>query len=259
MSYKILESIAEKIWDDIEEYHRLQYQYDENAITSFVLREIARSGSKNVLVPIDTRPDESTKGCDFELWVGSDSTGWYRYAVQAKRVDVATGNYPSLAHVVGTTKVRQIAVLQRYSSSNKITPLYCFYNYVPGNVRSWSCPLPQATKQLGVSITSTAVVRKALSTYGARNFDFIHDEADTVPWRCLLRCPKENPAFVPFGSTKSPKFGSRFRYDKLPSALRTLPDNPTVALATLLQSGYFDRDTELYPGYISVLDISGQS
>jgi hypothetical protein len=46
----------------------------------------------------DTRLWESAIGCDFEIWLGSTTKGWRGYAVQAKRLDVSSGNYLGLGH-----------------------------------------------------------------------------------------------------------------------------------------------------------------
>lgn len=70
---------------------------------------------------------ETTSGTDFEWWLGSDSTGWLRFAVQSKKLHMQSQWYSTLRHDVNG--VLQLDCLEQYAASNRATPLYCLYNY----------------------------------------------------------------------------------------------------------------------------------
>ncbi len=161
--YEFFEMLAGATWRSIERFSRNRIHLGEDAITSINLDALAMAAPSCVLYE-DTRVTESTKGCDFELWIGSDSEGWRRYAVQAKKID-SSGRYASLGHKVGGTP--QIDILEKYATANRALPIYCFYNNSQKPF-SWNCPLPTQREQLGCSVAPSQVVRDALSRRGGR-------------------------------------------------------------------------------------------
>ena len=139
---------------------------------------------------------ETFWGTDFEWWLGSGATGWFRLAVQAKKLDMKKGRYLSLGHE--TRGLPQIRILENYAAQNGATPLYCLYNYSGGvdPQSHWHCCQRWfQAEELGCSVTSPARVREALRQRGMRNFDFIHRSNCTLPWQCLASCPKVRDAF----------------------------------------------------------------
>lgn len=181
--YELFEVLAEKTWRSIERFSRNSIHLGEDAITSLNLDALASARPAFVFAE-DTRSDESTKGCDFEMWIGSDSVGWRRYAVQAKKLQISSGRYTSLAHEVGGTP--QIDILESYAAANRALPIYCFYNR-SNKAYQWNCSLPNCAEQLGCSVTPLGVARSALAKHGGRNFSFVHAQVETLPWRCLVR------------------------------------------------------------------------
>jgi len=79
----LFEKLAFTTWDAIENAFEQKILYGEDAITSINLLALKNASFPNIAIA-DTRPDESSKGCDFEFWIGNYSSGWYRYAIQAK-------------------------------------------------------------------------------------------------------------------------------------------------------------------------------
>lgn len=247
-TYEMFEALARATWHNIERTTRIRVSLGEDALTSFNLLALASSGTSSVVVE-DTRADEDLKGCDFELWIGSDFSGWCRYAIQAKKIRPLRGQYAGLAHKVG--KSFQIDILDRYAHANRALPLYCFFNFsaVPGK---WSCNLPPDPEQLGCSVTPSAVVRIALRTRGGRSFQFLHSQPETLPWRCLVRCPAivgkdgPGPAGWPARST--------YYHASLPPPLRELRALRHGGLLTDVQ-GVFNPDVPLRPAWIGVVQI----
>jgi hypothetical protein len=245
-TYELFETLASATWRTIISTHRNHVQLGEDAITSYNLNALACAGPMNVSFE-DTRVDESTKGCDFELWIGSDAMGWYRYAVQAKKIGVKTGRYAQLGHKVGG--VLQLDILERYAKANDAVPLYCFYNYVAGTV-PWNCNYSIETEQLGCSVTPSTVVRAALKKRGGRSFAYIHKQRETLPWRCLVKCPN----LIPSKSPKTILHAAPRLFPRLPESLLALRQ-VRLENADIDRGGLFNFDVELFPRYISVVDL----
>ena len=187
-SEKIFEKLAFTTWETILNAFLEQISYGEDAITSVNLLSLKNESLGNLALQ-DTRPKESTKGCDFEFWIGSDKKGWLRYAIQAKKITVSSNRYSSLAHKVND--VPQIDILEKYSLANRAIPLYCLFNYSKKvlSIKS-GCPKYKNSEELGCSVTPLKTVRKALKTRGARTFQWFHSREETLPWSCLVRCPQ---------------------------------------------------------------------
>jgi hypothetical protein len=219
----------------------------EDALTSYHLTLIAASGHMNVYYE-DTRINEATKGCDFELWIGSTKLGWCRYAIQAKKIKLPAERYESLGHKVAG--VPQIDILEKYAKMNNAMPLYCFYNYT-ANPATSNCTDPNDIEQLGCTVTPLVVVKQALLIRGSRNFSYIHKQECTLPWRCLVKCP----LFLAFD--RNP-YGYIHRHAALPQSIvalrnRRSADGPQVPDLSL--NGVFNRDIDLRPARLLVVDV----
>jgi hypothetical protein len=186
-----LEYLARQTWDRLRDGYDLDVSQGEETITDFNLLEIKRSGAHNIKVDKKTnKSEEAIIGIDWEWIIGSHTQGWLRYAVQAKKINVESNRYDSLMHKVNG--VAQIDLLEMYAKRAQSIPLYCLYNYARNYVQNihWQCGLPFQENLLGCTITPSSVIRQAINTWGKRRFDFIHEEKSTIPWRCLLTCPK---------------------------------------------------------------------
>jgi hypothetical protein len=250
--YELFEVLAGKTWRSIERFSRNRIHLGEDAITSNNLDALASAGPACVFIE-DTRAQESTKGCDFELWIGSSYMGWRRYAVQAKKIHVSSSRYASLAHEVGG--VPQIDILDAYASANRALPIYCFYNHSTKPYK-WNCSLSPELEQLGCSVTPSFVVRKAIAKHGARNFTHMHSQQETLPWRCLLRCP----SFVSksaSGHAGWPSLADSF-YPQLPAPLQRLRAQPG-RISFEDQPDLFNSNNRFRPQWIGIVDVAGQS
>jgi len=99
---QLFETLASSTWHTIFYSHLNRVQLGEDAITSYILYTLACSNINFALFE-DKRPEEHKVGCDFELFIGEDTIGWYRYAIQAKKIQVSTGRYANLKHFVKGT------------------------------------------------------------------------------------------------------------------------------------------------------------
>ncbi|MDL1907954.1 hypothetical protein FBR03_10960 [Betaproteobacteria bacterium PRO1] len=266
-AYELFEVLAERTWRSIKRFGRNRIHFGEDTITSLNLDALA-SARPTFVFAEDTRAAESTKGCDFELWIGAGSIGWRRYAVQAKKGQFSSGRYGSLAHEVGGTP--QIELLERYATANRALPIYCFYNWSDRPYR-WNCSLPDCAEQLGCSVAPLPVVRRALEWRGGRTFDFLHSQVETLPWRCLVRCrrftqrpsqlepPAERGAEIeaPYDD-KSHHNGwpdpAEFHYRELPRSLRALREHGAYQLFDD-ESDLFNTDVALRPRWVGVIEV----
>ena len=186
----LLESLAERTWDRIKDGFELDISQGEETITDFNLLEMLRSGVKTLKVVKLSKDEEAIKGIDWEWWIGSRSQGWLRYVVQAKKIDFSSQRYNNLGHKVNN--VPQIDLLEIFARKIAAIPLYCFYNYSQAtNLQSyWQCGFQYEEKQFGCTVAPSSTIRRALNSRGCRNFEFIHSQHNTIPWRCLLKCPQ---------------------------------------------------------------------
>ena len=165
-------------------------RFGEETITDLMMMDLYFHGSSLLLFHHSSKSMESKRGTDFELWLGSPRLGWFRYAVQAKKLDLNSNRYSSLAH--RNKHGMQIDLLKRYAKLNRAAPLYCLYNFSDEATVSehWHCCSgPPSLKDLGCTVTPLTNIRKAISKRGERNFRRVHMHNSTLPWRCLVSCP----------------------------------------------------------------------
>ena len=146
--HELFEVLAGKTWHSIDRFTRNRIHLGEDAITSNNLDALTSASPACVFIE-DTRALESTKGCDFELWIGSLHVGWRRYAVQAKKIQASSSRYASLAHKVAG--VPQIDILDTYAGANRALAIYCFYNYSTKSYKPESVTSPRQHFTLRVS------------------------------------------------------------------------------------------------------------
>ncbi|WP_129777467.1 DUF6615 family protein [Peristeroidobacter soli] len=251
---ELFELLASTTWRTILRANRNRISFGEDAITSINLNAIA-SLPGSVVVE-DARADEAHKGCDFEMWTGSDHKGWYRYAVQAKKVSFNGWRYEKLKHVVRGRD--QIDVLKDYAATVRAAPIYCFYNFAP-HVLTFNCKRDKDATQLGCMVVPVGVVEDAIRMRGCRHFGWLHMQPEAIPWRCLITCPplhgQHASAYAPF---RWPTRES-FYHDRLPEALRATADlAPGIEMAERSgrdeQQPYSREDESFYPRWRVVVD-----
>lgn len=196
---RLFEGLADATWDRINFGQQLKCSQGEETITDINLLEFKRARLRNVRVIKFNKAQESDTGLDWEWWIGSYRRGWWRYAVQAKKLDSSyTPKAGTLERVERYSSIRhkvdhqfQIDLLEKYALANKCIPLYCFYNYTTESDlhRYWHCSDTYDKNQLGCTVAPINIVRNAFYTRGAKTFQFIHSYKSALPWRCLVKCP----------------------------------------------------------------------
>ena len=255
-TYELFETLAATVWYAIPHARARKIQLGEDAITTMNLLALDAAPIPTVIVE-DTRIDESTKGADWEFWIGSDLFGWNRYAVQAKKINPRL-SYDKLGHRVKASGMLQIDILERYAKANRAAPIYCLYNSVPLPV-PWHCNPSLDPKQLGCSVTPSRIIRKALAKRGGRMFSSIHSSPETLPWRCLVKCP----IIVQGGSVHPnvlavPDINNHF--EELPPELQRRRVVETALETVTIQDdlgSLFNREVRLRPRWLGLIDLSG--
>jgi hypothetical protein len=221
----LFENLAQSTWERL----RLSWEYDisqgEETITDLLQLEIARFGSPHIHVLKTNKAFEAKSGLDWEWWIGDDFSGWLRFAVQAKKIG-PSGRYNALKHRVKLPDGRRLYqhnLLKRYAREQNAIPLYCLFNHIRLNdfnhVHHWHCSDSVDVAQLGCTLAPVTRIEEALRVRGCRTFDFIHQDRNTSPWRCLF-C--SNCTALPLWL-----ISSRFTTGMPPRRYRNLP----VALA----------------------------
>lgn len=247
---ELFEMLARMTWRTLERASRNRIQYGEDAITSVNLNAMASSNRLGIVVE-DTRVNEASKGCDFEFWIGNNAGGWARYAIQAKKLNHSTSSYIKLGH-----KVRgqlQMDILENYATVNRAAALYCFYNHSQSH-HGWNCGLQTDSAQLGCSVVPVAVVRALMQQRGARSFASVHSHRATLPWRCLIRCPRlaSSPALrhQDWPPTES------YIHQTLPSSLQALLQSRkkgNISIDSIDTSNY---ESGSHAGWVGIFEVS---
>ena len=254
---RVLESLARATWERIRFGEQLGCPQGEETITDVNLLDLKRAGPHAVHVFKVNKAEEARYGIDWEWWVGTDHDayfgGWWRYAVQAKKLD-RSGRYSALRHKVGGRY--QFDLLAQYALKNRCIPLYCFYNFLAGDTEGYwhCCELPHEAHQMGCTVAPLDAVGPVFSKGASKRFEAVHRDARALPWRCLVRCVHLLP--VP-GRTGHPLAGGTFAefaaYDRLPFRVWDTEEGGAVSR---LPADYYDESLGAYPRRIMVVDIS---
>jgi hypothetical protein len=254
---RVLESLARATWERIKFGEELDCSQGEETMTDVNLLDLKRAGPHAVHVFKVNKADEAKYGIDWEWWIGTDSDaffgGWWRYAVQAKKLN-SSGHYGTLRHKVGGRY--QFDILGEYALKNRCVPLYCFYNFYKGPTKPYwhCCEGPEEPPQMGCTVAPLDAVAPVFRKGASKKFEDVHRDVRALPWRCLLKCMQLLPLL---GRTQHPLAGGAFgkfsTYDRIPFRLWGSPGSQTVKG---FPADFYDRDLGIYPKRIMVIDIS---
>ena len=135
-------------------------RFGEETITDLLMMDLFVQGSTVALFRQTCKPDESMWGTDFELWLNSERLGWFRFAIQAKKLDLRTDRYASLTQ--SNVNGPQIDLLEQYAQRKGVAPLYCLYNHTDtaDERKHWHCCNgPANLKEFGCSVTPSSNIR----------------------------------------------------------------------------------------------------
>lgn len=161
LAVQIFEELAKATWERIQFGEKLGCRQGEETITDINILDLKRARLCEVFIPKINKGTESQTGIDWEWWIGFDQRGWWRYAVQAKKVDIDQ-KYGKLRHKIGKfhQKRFQIDILESYAQGNNCIPLYCLYNFIDDNnlQKYWHCNLNYDKFQFGCTVVPVDVI-----------------------------------------------------------------------------------------------------
>jgi hypothetical protein len=171
-----LKRAAYKVWEELEPIETNSnikiFEVREEALTTMALKELLKSSCDQIeSIKMISGSEESVKGYDFELVIGSKTKGRFiRFFVQEKRLygKKVRNNYDAL-------DFSQTEDLINYAKTNTSLALYAFYNHLNENSATleshYNSITPFDKKSLGITVCSAYSV-KMLNTRKFSDFHF---------------------------------------------------------------------------------------
>lgn len=249
----ILRKLAFDTYERIFLGHQHNCIQSEETITDLNLLEIKRLNFRSIRVDKPNKIKESKNGFDWEFWIGNYHSGWWRYAIQAKRLDLSNNRYNSLRHKVQSVKQFQIDILDSFAKQNNSIPLYCFYNHIEEGIgrQFWHCNYPFEVEQLGCTVVPLHRVKLVHKPYKTKSFESIHKYSESKPWQCLL-CPN----IISNAHSKSqnpflPKSYAISKYEELPRYIEMFLE---IGEISELPEEYYQSEFKTFPKRIMVFE-----
>ena len=82
----LLRDLSRETWERLRDAMQLSVRFGEETITDLLALDISRHGLTTTTFEQTSKPEEAVTGSDYEWWVGNNSIGWVRLAVQAKKL-----------------------------------------------------------------------------------------------------------------------------------------------------------------------------
>lgn len=208
---KVAELISKDTWHRLQQSWSYGIRLGEETLTDLLLLELARYAPWGIQLSQTTKSQEAHRGTDLEILVSTKRGGFVGFAIQAKKLYPTKytddgGIYKNLNSKVGNTEIRQIDVLERYSQRVGAIPFYLLYNFVDAYGlarRSWHCCEKFQIEQLGCTLVPSWRARQAINERGGRYFNWLHEDGNALPWRCLFNCPKQKLRLEPTTENES--------------------------------------------------------
>lgn len=185
MSYTQLkvafENLTKNVWKGLEDSFEHDISFGETSISDMILLYLKKLNNPQISIEQTKQNEESSFGTDWVWWIGSNDKGWIALAVQAKKYNTKDDRYNSLAHKV--KGIYQSDILKQYADSIQAIPIYALYNYAlrenfSTGVRGAIFNYPK--NMYGVTLTPLNVIKEAVNKRGCRNFEFIHNNFNTI-------------------------------------------------------------------------------
>lgn len=97
----LFQKLAADTSDRVRLGHSYRCSQGETTITDINALEIVRYPTPNLFMHKAIGQEELNFGFDWEWWIGSRSSGWLRYSIQAKKLSLEYDRYSSLRQKSG--------------------------------------------------------------------------------------------------------------------------------------------------------------
>lgn len=160
-----LKRAAYKVWKELEPVPQDNnfkiFEVREEALTTMALKEIIKYSCADIdKLKMISGSEESLKGYDFELVIGSKSKGKYvRFFMQAKRLfgKKINSSYKSI-------DFNQTEKLINYSRDHSSLAMYAFFNHIVDNSlvlnNHYNSATPFDVRSMGITVASAYTVKK---------------------------------------------------------------------------------------------------
>lgn len=224
----LFEGLARETWDFLLLGSKYACVPSEETITDRHLLQMAAAELSFLKVFKATKNLEGRCGFDWEWWIGGRHSGWIRYAIQAKKINMRTFHYSGIKQTVRGKP--QIEILKDFARAQRATPLYCFYNSKLEQGRAcWHCDEPYDEKQLGCVLVPLEDVEESLRQGGTKYLNVLFLRR-SIPWRCLFRCNRERTYF-PFHEVPHfwrPEKPALYVYEQMPKGVGDVLGSPEL-------------------------------
>lgn len=199
------EKISNDTWNWLKHSRLLDTRLGEETLTDLLLLNLkAAEGKYGIRVFQTTKRDEAIYGTDFEILVRAHGNSAWPYVIQAKKL--YNGKYKNFRQKSSARPVPsgsgqaagqlyrpcQLDLLEFRARQIGAIPYYILYNFVDPSPCStshyWHCPRYCDDSQFGCTLAPSWIVRKAIRNR-RRDFEFVHKQQESRPWRCLFDCP----------------------------------------------------------------------
>jgi hypothetical protein len=176
-----------KTWDRLDIEKITGISIGEESLTDINLQDLKINCPFDIHIQKFNRIVEAKNGADWEWWLISNKVG-IGFRVQAKKIDVATLEYPEIYKMNKNGKQIDLLINGAKAASPKRIPLYVLYNcFDPYNTKyAWNCKTHiKNYKLLGCSIIPADLV---LKKYKIPKLGFNQFSGLMYPWHCLVCC-----------------------------------------------------------------------
>jgi hypothetical protein len=182
--------LAFDTWDKILDSRQASFQLKEETFTDLNVLALKTRHSLEVQTKVFTKRKEAITGADWEWWFRGVTNRWIGFRIQAKTLNIVTGDFDHLHYQTPSTKTYQCdkLITNALSGRTPSIPLYCFYIQTNDSalLSRWRCgSMPYMKDLYGCSLTSAFTVKK-LRTKSVRHITDIQDYLK--PWHCLVCC-----------------------------------------------------------------------
>jgi hypothetical protein len=162
---QVFKELAIWTWDRLETAHDVGMPFGEETVTDHLLLELAVRCPTQIKVIPFTKKREHDIGADWEWWFWSSLNRAIGFRIQAKKLDCTTARYESLKFKpCGAAQIDQLIAA---AASDRLIPMYCFYNFEPRkknfkflNSRHQGCSLAHADTILRARKKTGSVVQQ---------------------------------------------------------------------------------------------------
>jgi hypothetical protein len=187
---RTFQSIAFRTFDLLGTARAVNHQPGEETITDLNIIELKARNRRGIHSKAFGKNVEGRNGADWEWWItNGPMNSWLGLRVQAKILNLVSGNFEHLHYQSGNPPEYQRVKLKRASRKAGLIPLYCYYLHSHSLEKSTSSicgTYPFTLESYGCSLSTLGHVERLFKA-GKKN-DLASVIQKAYPWHCLVCC-----------------------------------------------------------------------